>query len=84
MASEHETPSSGEVKKLAESTNHFAWDLYQNLVAKNQNENLLFSPASIATALGMTYLGAKNETAQQMASVSFTLFWFIFDSINDM
>ena len=70
MASEEDKPSSEGRHKLAESINHFAWDLYQSLLMKNPNDNLFFSPASIAMALGMTYLGARNETAQQMMNVS--------------
>ena len=71
MASEPDTPPSEGRRKLAESINHFAWDLYQSLLMKNPNDNLFFSPACIAMALGMTYLGARNETAQQMMNVSF-------------
>ena len=77
MATEQETPPSESVKKLAESTNHFAWDLYQNAVTKSPNENLFFSPVSIATAFGMTYIGARNDTARQMANVSVFFFYKI-------
>ena len=73
MASEQDTSPSEGRQKLAESVNHFAWDLYQNLLMKNPNDNLFFSPASIAMALGMTYLGARNETAKQMMNVSYFL-----------
>jgi serpin B len=45
----------------------FATDLYGRL--KNQDGNLFFSPNSISTALAMTYGGAKNNTATEMASV---------------
>jgi serpin B len=33
------------------------------------NNNIFFSPFSITTALAMTYLGAKEETAEQMVKV---------------
>jgi serine protease inhibitor len=32
-------------------------------------ENLVFSPSTLATGLGMAYLGARGETARAMASV---------------
>lgn len=40
------------------------FDLYRELGAKGGN--LFFSPYSISSALGMTYAGARNETALQM------------------
>jgi serpin B len=43
----------------------FALDLYGKLRATEGN--LFFSPHSIATALAMTYGGARGETEQQMA-----------------
>jgi serpin B len=45
----------------------FATDLYGRL--KSQDGNLFFSPNSISTALAMTYGGARNNTATEMASV---------------
>ena len=45
----------------------FAFELYQQLKAKA--ENLFFSPYSILTVLAMTYVGARANTAQQMAQV---------------
>ncbi|HXZ30126.1 MAG TPA: serpin family protein, partial [Dehalococcoidia bacterium] len=50
---------------LVEGNNAFAFDLYQAL--KGQEGNLLCSPYSISLALAMTYAGARNETADQMA-----------------
>lgn len=52
---------------VAEAGNRFALDLYARLRA--QEGNLFFSPYSIATALTMTYAGAREETAAQMARV---------------
>jgi serpin B len=43
----------------------FAQDLYGKLAT--EPGNLFFSPASISTALAMTYAGAKGDTAKQMA-----------------
>jgi serpin B len=56
----------GETSSVAEGGNAFAVELYNKLAEKEGN--LFFSPASIHTALGMTYAGAKNQTASQMAA----------------
>ncbi len=45
----------------------FAWSLYGEL--SKQPGNLFFSPFSITSALGMTYAGARGETAKQMHDV---------------
>lgn len=54
--------------QMVESMNGFAFDLYQKLSADSE-DNLFLSPASIATALTMTYAGARGETEAQMAKV---------------
>src|ERR1700722_1744696 len=57
---------------LAEGNNQFAFDLYSQIATKPGNK--FFSPYSISTALGMTYAGARNKTAQDMArTLHFTL-----------
>ena len=58
------TPGSDEAL-LVEGNSAFAFDLYQAL--KGQEGNLFYSPYSISLALAMTYAGARNETAEQMA-----------------
>ncbi|MBN1268472.1 MAG: serpin family protein [Kiritimatiellae bacterium] len=50
---------------LASGNNAFACDLYARL--RSADGNLFFSPYSISTALGMTYAGARGETAEQIA-----------------
>jgi len=50
--------------KAVDST-AFAADLYGRLASREGN--LFFSPASIETALAMTYAGARGDTAAQMA-----------------
>lgn len=52
------------------STNTFTLDLYKQLNEISKGQNIFFSPWSIATALAMVYLGAKGDTATQMAEVS--------------
>lgn len=51
----------------------FAWKLYAQLAA-SQDENVMFSPHSVSTALGMAYVGARGATADEMAhALSFEL-----------
>lgn len=56
-----------DVNILVKGNNAFAIDLYNKL--RHQEGNLFFSPYSISTALGMTYAGARGETASEMAEV---------------
>jgi len=58
-------PAQERTQKVADSINAFAVDLYGKLSASG--DNLFFSPYSIATALSMTYLGARGTTAEEMA-----------------
>ncbi len=51
----------------AVATNAFSVDLYQQLRA--EGTNLFFSPASIASALSMTSIGARGTTAAEMDRV---------------
>ena len=59
---------SDSVAKLAYSSNAFGCDLYRRLAAQHPG-NLVISPASLATALTMTWGGAAGETAAQMRRV---------------
>lgn len=56
-----------DVRAVARSNNRFAFDLYQHL--REDKGNLFFSPASISTALAMTYAGAGGPTKTEMAQV---------------
>jgi serpin B len=52
----------------------FGTDLYNLLASSAGDGNLVFSPASVVTALAMTYAGAKGDTAQEMAdTLHFTI-----------
>ena len=53
--------------RLARGSNAFGLELYRNL--RTSPGNLVFSPASITTALAMTWGGARGETAAQMKQV---------------
>jgi len=62
----------GDLKTLVQENNEFAFDLYARL--SKEKGNKVFSPYSISTALGMTYAGAKGNTAKEMAqTLHFTL-----------
>jgi serpin B len=57
---------------FAKASSAFALDLYGQL--RTVPGNLVFSPASIAVALTLTWAGARGETAAQMArALHFTL-----------
>ncbi|PKK34296.1 heterochromatin-associated protein MENT, transcript variant X2 [Columba livia] len=58
------------MESLSVSTNSFTLDLYKKLNETSKCQNIFFSPWSIATALAMVYLGARGDTATQMAEVS--------------
>lgn len=60
------TPATNAPAKAGNTT--FALNLYQQLAAADPQANLFFSPYSISTALGMTYMGARGQTATEMAA----------------
>jgi serine protease inhibitor len=62
-----------DVAAVVRGNNQFAFDMYHRLrasdaVAEN-NGNLIFSPYSISTAVGMVYAGARGQTADEIADV---------------
>lgn len=54
--------------KLPNSINEFAFELYRAICKSVDDNNIIISPASIATALAMVYIGARGETRRQMTS----------------
>lgn len=61
-----------DVAEAIKGNNAFALALYAKLAG--EKGNLFISPASISTALGMTYAGARGETEAEMAkTLRFTL-----------
>lgn len=54
-------------ENLVKGNTAFAMQMYRELGAKEGN--LFFSPYSVSTALGMTYAGARKNTAKEMANV---------------
>jgi serpin B len=59
--------SGSEAKAAAHAINDFAFELHRKVAA--DGGNVVFSPASIAIALGMARAGARGETATQMDEV---------------
>lgn len=57
--------STADQELLIQGNSAFAFDLYQALRAKEGN--LFYSPHSISLALAMTHVGARGESAEQMA-----------------
>lgn len=55
-----------DARSFATASNATGLDVYRRLAAE-QPGNLAISPASISTALTMTYLGARGDTADVMA-----------------
>ena len=62
---ELETMAAAAGQLVVQGNNHFALELYRKLCGRDGN--LFFSPYSISTALAMTYAGARETTAEQMA-----------------
>lgn len=53
-------------QRLVDANNGFGFSLYRELALKEPDSNLFISPASIITALAMTYNGAEGETRDAM------------------
>jgi serpin B len=65
-------PAPSDRAAAVDGNNAFAVALYGQL--RDQSGNLFFSPASVSTALAMTYAGARGITAAEMAkTLHFTL-----------
>ena len=62
-------PLTADQRTAVAGHNAFAIDLFHELRTADAGTNLLVSPFSISTALAMTYAGARNSTAAQMADV---------------
>jgi serpin B len=72
MEGSEQNEQKADVAALVKGDNAFAFNLYDQLRAKDGN--VFFSPYSISTALAMTYAGARGDTADEMAkALHFTL-----------
>lgn len=56
-----------ETYSVPEGTGKLAIEVYRQL-AKENNDNILFSPYSLNMAMGITYSGANGKTKEQIAS----------------
>ncbi|KAM9228560.1 Heterochromatin-associated protein MENT [Leptosomus discolor] len=54
---------------VSTSVGNFTVDLFNKLNETNKGKNIFFSPWSISSALALMYLGAKGDTATEMAKV---------------
>uniref|UniRef100_A0A674IUK3 Serpin domain-containing protein n=1 Tax=Terrapene triunguis TaxID=2587831 RepID=A0A674IUK3_9SAUR len=57
------------METLSVANTGFALDLFKHECKTQTNTNILFSPWSISTTLATVYLGAKGNTADQMANL---------------
>ncbi len=53
-------------EKLVVGNTKFAFNLFQEILKQDSQENVFISPSSIAFALAMTYNGAEGKTQQEM------------------
>ena len=56
-------------RPLAAADTGFGLDVMRAWCAQNPGQNLVFSPSTLASALGLAYLGARGGTATAMARV---------------
>ena len=52
-----------------DANNEFALKMYKNIVEKNPDKNIFFSPTSIMIAMAMAYEGAGGNTAREMSDI---------------
>ncbi|XP_010205246.2 serpin B10-like [Colius striatus] len=57
------------MEALHKANTSFALDFFKHECQNDGDKNILFSPLSISSALATVYLGAKGNTADQMAKV---------------
>ncbi|KFV06402.1 Plasminogen activator inhibitor 2 [Pterocles gutturalis] len=57
------------MEALNQANTSFALDFFKHECQADGDKNILFSPLSISSALATVYLGAKGNTADQMAKV---------------
>ncbi|HPG73672.1 MAG TPA: serpin family protein [Bacteroidales bacterium] len=70
MQNEKNHAESGVIKNdpiLTEGMTSFAFDFFEHLYSENQGSNYCFSPVSLNVALGMVYIGARNQTRSEMS-----------------
>jgi serpin B len=58
-----------EPANAAEANNAFGFDLFKKMAEGSAGKNVFLSPYSLSAALSMTYGGAREKTAEEMAMV---------------
>ncbi len=59
----------GKSAEILEADKEFGFELFREVYALNDEENLMISPLSVSCALGMTYNGADSTTLQAFEDV---------------
>ena len=54
--------------KLVKADNLFGLELFRNIAASDDSDNIMISPLSVSLALAMTYNGANGETKHAMGN----------------
>lgn len=57
-----------QAQQVQQSISEFAFDMYRQ-ISGEQDDNVVFSPFSISSAMGMVALGSRGETRQQIGQV---------------
>ncbi|KAJ8376534.1 hypothetical protein SKAU_G00071140 [Synaphobranchus kaupii] len=55
------------MESLVAGNTKFSLDLFKNITEKKKTDNIFYSPISISSALAMVYMGARGNTATEMA-----------------
>ncbi|XP_078516230.1 alpha-1-antitrypsin-like [Lissotriton helveticus] len=70
--------------KISQSISKFAFQLFNHSLGEGESRNVFFSPVSIATALAMLSVGAKNATLGQILhGLNFNLSSISIDDIHE-
>lgn len=56
-----------DMSAFVKNQNRFMMDIYKQI--SDSDNNIFFSPVSLTSALGMAYIGARGDTAEEMAEV---------------
>ncbi|XP_061093676.1 leukocyte elastase inhibitor-like [Conger conger] len=57
------------MESLIAANTKFSLDLFKNITEDKKTDNIFYSPLSISSALAMVYMGARGNTATQIAEV---------------
>ena len=58
------------LSQLVTANAEFGLALYRQVTRSSDTGNVLFSPISVSLALGLTYSGARGNTADEMSKVT--------------